>query len=38
MTINTLKDFKRRIRGMAARNLYSFKSSDYVDNVLPILR
>lgn len=42
MAINTFKkDCKHtssRIRGMALRNLCSFKSSDYVDNVLPILR
>ncbi len=42
MAINTFKkDCKHsssRIRGMALRNLCSFKSADYVDNVLPVLR
>lgn len=42
MAINTFKkDCKHassRIRGMALRHLCSFKSSDYVDNVLPVLR
>jgi AP-4 complex subunit beta-1 len=42
MAINTFKkDCKHtssRIRGMALRHLCSFKSSDYVDNILPVLR
>ena len=42
MAINTFqKDCKHassKIRGLALRNLCSFKSADYVNNVLPIIR
>lgn len=42
MVINTFKkDCKHtspKIRGMALRNLCNFKTVDYVDNVLPVLR
>lgn len=42
MAVNTFKkDCKHtspKIRGLALRNLCSFKSSDYVNNVLPIIR
>lgn len=42
MAINTFqKDCKNsssKIRGLALRNLCSFKSSDYINNVLPTIR
>ena len=42
MAINTFqKDCKHassKVRGLALRNLCSFKSSDYVNNVLPTIR
>ena len=42
MVINTFKKdckhSKPKIRGMALRNLCNFKTVDYVDNVLPLLR
>lgn len=42
MAVNTFKkDCKHsssKIRGLALRNLCSFKSSDYVNNVLPVVR
>ena len=42
MAVNTFKkDCKHtssKIRGLALRNLCSFKSTDYVNNVLPIIR
>lgn len=42
MAINTFKkDCKHtspKIRGLALRNLCSFKSSDYVNNVFPVVR
>lgn len=42
MAVNTFKkDCKHtssKIRGLALRNLCSFKSSDYVNNVLPVIR
>lgn len=42
MVINTFKKdckhTKPKIRGMALRNLCNFKTVDYVDNVLPVLR
>lgn len=42
MAINTFKkDCKHasaKIRGLALRNLCSFRSSDYVNSVLPTLR
>ena len=42
MAVNTFKkDCKHtssKIRGLALRNLCSFKSADYVNNVLPIIR
>lgn len=42
MVINTFKKdcehTKYKIRGMALRNLCNFKTVDYVDNVLPVLR
>lgn len=42
MAVNTFKKDCRhsipKIRGLALRNLCSFKSSDYVNTVLPIIR
>lgn len=42
MAVNTFKkDCKHtssKIRGLALRNLCSFKSADYVNNVLPVIR
>lgn len=42
MVINTFKKDckhnKPKIRGMALRNLCNFKTADYIDNVLPLLR
>jgi vesicle coat complex subunit len=42
MAINTFrKDCKHtssKVRGLALRSLCSFKSSDYVNNVLPTIR
>ena len=42
MAVNTFKkDCKHtssKIRGLALRNLCSFKSTDYVNNVLPVIR